>query len=380
MINFGIIAEYNPLHRGHEYQFKRTRELLGEDTGFICLLDGNFVQRGEPALFNKQARARAAVRCGADLVLELPLPYALSSAEGFAFGAVSLLNKLKCVDYLSFGSELGDIAELSHTAELLLRPEMDELIRNELKKGIPYALARQRAAEALAGSSLNLLTQRNNILGIEYIKALKKLGSDIKPITIKRNFGFSSATELRAKADCLDELPAAAAEVFKSEIESGRGPVRLKNLEPAILYKLRTMSREDFAALPDATEGLGDRLYKLAGSESLDKLYKEAATKRYPEARIRRMVMCAYLGIKADTAKNELNNLYARVLAANKRGRDIINMISKDMPVITKPAHGRGRALFELEARAADLYVLGYPAAAQRKGGSEWTGSPYIEA
>ena len=344
---------------------------------YACL-DGNFVQRGEPALFNKHARAKAAVLCGADLVLELPIPYALSSAEGFAFGAVSVLDRLKCVDYLSFGSECGDTKELNFTADLLLRTEIDELIIKELKSGIPYAAARQRAAETLAGCSLSMLTQRNNILGVEYIKALKKLGSSIEPITIERNFQFQSATELRGLVNCLDKLPINAAKVFADEIEAGRGPVRLSNLETAILYKLRTMSREDFAALPDATEGLGDRLYKLAGAESLKKLYKEAATKRYPEARIRRMVMSAFLGIMAGTAKAELPNLYARVLAVNNKGRDIINMISKDIPVITKPAHGKGSSLFELEARATDLYVLGYPNASQRIGGSEWTRSPYI--
>jgi predicted nucleotidyltransferase len=376
---FGIIAEYNPLHRGHEYQIKRTRELLGQDSGYICLLDGNFVQRGEAALFNKHARAEAAVHCGADLVLELPLPYALSSAEGFAFGAVSILNRLNCVDYLSFGSESGDTKELYEIADLLLKPEIDELIIKELKNGIPYASARQRAAETLAGRPLNMLTQRNNILGVEYIKALTKLDSSIIPITIKRDFSFHSATELRGLNNCLDKLPCEAAEVFAAEIKAGRGPVRLASLETAILYKLRTMSREEFAGLPDATEGLGDRLFKLAGAESLDLLYKRAATKRYPEARIRRMVINAYLGIKAGTAKAELPNLYARVLAANSKGREIINRIDKAFPVITKPAHGRGSTLFELEAKATDLYVIGYPDALQRKGGSEWTRSPYIE-
>ncbi len=155
------MQNYNPLHRGHEYQFKRTRELLGEDTGFICLIDGNFVSGVSPCLTSRRGQGHRSLRRRPGT--GTALPYALSSAEGFAFGAVSLLNKLKCVDYLSFGSELGDIAELSHTAELLLRPEMDELIRNELKKAYPMPW-QDSAQRRLLRQLINLLTQRNNIL------------------------------------------------------------------------------------------------------------------------------------------------------------------------------------------------------------------------
>jgi predicted nucleotidyltransferase len=373
-----IISEYNPFHRGHEYQILQTRELLGADTGLICLMSGNFVQRGEPAIFDKHARAKAAVLCGADLVLELPLPYSISSAEGFGFGAVYLLDRLRCVDYLSFGSECGDISQLKSLAELFKRPEMDGLIKRELKGGIPYARARQLAAESLAGNELSLLAERNNLLGIEYIKALIKLGSGIEPITVKRNFEFKSASELRRTEGFLDELPVKAAAVYAEEILAGRGCVRPQNIETAVLMKLRTMRCDDFAALPDCSEGLENRLMKYSGSESLQKFYRDVSTKRYPEARIRRMTMCAYLGIKAGMAEKYLPDIYARVLAVGVNGRDIINKISGNITVITKPAHGKGNTLFELNARATDLYVLGHPGTANRRGGSEWTRSPFV--
>jgi len=375
---FAIIAEYNPFHRGHEYQILQTRELLGGDSGLICLLSGNFVQRGEPAMFDKHARARAAVLCGADLALELPLPYSLSSAEGFAFGAVSLLDRLGCVDCLSFGSECGSLEELDFAAELLLRPEMDGLIREELAGGVSYAAARQRAAERLAGRALPLLTERNNILGGEYIKALKRLRSSIEPLTVRRDRAFKSASELRRTEAYLGELPVRAAEVFAEEILAGRGPVRPENLETAVLARLRAMGREDFAALPDSGEGLADRFYKHRNCESLQKFYKEVSTKRYPEARIRRMTMCAYLGVGAGMAKAELPNLYARVLAANGRGRELVNKITGTIPVVTKPARGKGNSLFEFNARATDLYALGYPGTGNRRGGGDWLRSPWI--
>ncbi|MBR2880672.1 MAG: nucleotidyltransferase family protein, partial [Oscillospiraceae bacterium] len=205
---FGIISEYNPFHMGHKHHIDQTRELLGEDSGGICVMSGNFVQRGEAAAFTKNARAECAVHGGADLVLELPLPWAISSAEGFARGAVGILNACGVVTHLSFGSESGNVELLDDIAKLLLKHELDAIIKDALAEGMPYAAARQTAAEKLAGRSLPEMKSPNNILGIEYIKALYDQRSAIKPVTVARigaghdqNGGgdFPSASELRKR-------------------------------------------------------------------------------------------------------------------------------------------------------------------------------------
>ncbi|NLO48046.1 MAG: nucleotidyltransferase family protein [Clostridiales bacterium] len=406
----GVISEYNPFHKGHAYHIAQTRAMLGADTGIVCVMSGNYVQRGEPAVFEKHARALAAILTGADLVLELPLPFVLSSAEGFADGAVALLDKLKCVDYLSFGSESGEIHQLKQAAELLLDPRLIPYLKEALKTGVSYAEARQTAAEALFNElyinaaardsdryrKLNVMSAPNNILAIEYIKSVLKRKSQITPVTVKRigaghdeadhMNGPASASRLRQKLreglDIWDDLPMSAMIVFREELESGFAPVIIDTLETAVLSKLRTMSADDFMNLPDASEGLGLRLMKYAREGiSPEAILDKAKTKRYARSRIRRMLMCAYLGITNDS-KPEAPP-YARVLACNARGRSIINLIDNNMPVITKPAGvrrlgGAAEALFELEARSTDLYVLGYPNESHRAGGQEWKIGPEI--
>ena len=181
----GIVCEYNPMHNGHVRHIAATREILG-DCGIVCVMSGNFVQRGDFAVMNKFVRARAAVLSGADLVLELPVPWCISSAERFAFGGVSILENIGAVTHISIGSESGDAERLEQTADILLDPRMDEIIRRELENGISYATARQRAAEELAGQELQELKSPNDILGLEYLKAAVKLKSKLTPIAIKR--------------------------------------------------------------------------------------------------------------------------------------------------------------------------------------------------
>ncbi len=260
MKNAGIVAEYNPFHTGHLIHIEHTRQAIGEDAGIVCVMSGNFVQRGETAVYEKHARALAAVLSGADLVLELPVPYVLSSAEGFAFGAVSLLDSLKCVDYISFGSETGNVSELRKTAELLLEPALDSILKDELSRGVSYATARHIAAEKLSDQKLDILKTPNNILGIEYIKALIRLDSTIEPLTFKRVGAghdkkeavndIASASMLRERLrDGLDingYIPEAAALVFHEEVACGRAPVFMSGLETAVLSKLRTMSKEEY--------------------------------------------------------------------------------------------------------------------------------------
>lgn len=393
----GIICEYNPFHLGHLYHIEESRRLDGEDSAIVCVMSGDFVQRGEAAVFSKFARAEAAVRCGADLVFELPLPWALSSAEGFARGGVGLLGSLGVVTHLSFGSESGNLEPLQRLAEALLHPSVDERIKPHLETGIPYAAARQKVMEEELGELAEHMKTPNNILAVEYLKAIYDLGLDIQPMTIPRKGAghdmpgrdaYRSASELRAMLRAgmeVDEfIPPAAAEIYRREAEQGRGPVKMEDLETALLSRLRFSDKERFERAPDASEGLGNRLYRCARMEpTLDAVYSAAKTKRYAMSRLRRMTMCVALGITAEMSAGIPP--YARLLAATEKGRELLREIGERslMPVVTKPASikkldAASRELFELGSAAHDLYVLGYAVKQERRGGRDWTNGPII--
>lgn len=396
MSTAGIVAEYNPFHNGHEAHIEATRAALGSDTGIICCMSGDFVQRGEPAQWSKFARAEAAVRCGVDLVFELPVQWALSSAEGFARGAVGLLDSLGVVDYLSFGSECGSVEPLERIAEALLSPSIDAEIRAEAQTGESYAVVRERVLERRIGEEAKLIETPNNILAVEYIKAIYDLGSRTKPLAVQRKGAghdrtatgrIRSASELRTMTavgkSISPYMPREAFAVFERERQQGRGPVLMSQLEGALLSRLRMLGREDFAGVPDATEGLENRLLAAMEEPTLDGVLAAAKSKRYALARLRRMCMCACLGVKA--GMNEGTPPYARLLAASGRGREMLRMIEgrSSVPVITKSATGRklpfeARECFELTARARDLFVLGTPVVSERRGGSDWRATPVV--
>lgn len=392
----GIVAEYNPFHFGHLYHIKKSREILGEDSAVICVMSGDFVQRGEAAAYSKFARAEAACRCGADLVIELPLPWSLSSAEGFARGAVTLLAGLGCT-HLSFGSEAGEIEPLARLAEALLAPDMNDRVSRllALDGSLSYAAARQRAAEELDGVEAKLLETPNNILAVEYLKAILTRCSNLQPVTIRRHGSshdgeggeWRSASELRAmlrRGEKLSgEIPAAAAEVFEREVRCGRARPDAQSFETAVLSRLRMLREEDFERLPDASDGTGRRLYKAAMEEpTLDAVIASAKSKRYAMSRIRRMVCCAVLGVEAVMTQSDPP--YARILAANPRGCEHLRLLrNAESPILTKPAAvralgGEVQRFFELGARAHDFYALGYQASEERRGGADWRRSPVI--
>lgn len=389
----GIVAEYNPFHKGHAYQIQKIREIYGEDTAIVCVMSGDYVQRGEPAIFSKFARAEAAVRCGADLVVELPVPFSLASAEGFARGAVAVLNGLGIVDHLVFGSESADLEALEQTANALLQPEFHGLVKELLETGCSYPTARSRALERLLGGSM--VTTPNDNLGVEYIKAIRQLNSSMKPALIRREGAMHdmngdgelrSGSELRrmirAGERYTDYIPARAAAVYGNALAEGLGPVSAQSLEQGILSRLRMLPEERFARLPDASEGLENRLYTACRREAtLEGIYDAVKSKRYAHARIRRMTMCAALGIENED--QTLDGLYLRVLALGRRGGKLLRQSEsvRSLPVISKPAAARqlpskARRLFELTAAARDLYVLGYANEAHRMGGTDWTTSP----
>lgn len=377
----GIITEYDPLHMGHVHLMAEARRLLGPDTGIICVMSGNYVQRGDFAIVGKLARAAAAVRSGADLVLELPVPWALSSAEGFAAGAVELLKATGAVTHLVFGSEGGDAAPLVRCAEALCSETFPEALREELKQGDSFPAARQRALRALvAEEDAAALSRPNDTLGVEYCKALQ--GSGVRPVAVPRRGaghgsetaegGFVSASAIRAlirrgeEEAALGLMAPAMAAAYRAEREAGRAPAGLANCERAVLARLRFLEEADWAALDGGNEGLYRRFARAAGSAaSLAELLETVKTKRYPLARLRRTVFRAYLGLPPAPPEGPA---YLRVLAANRKGTALLAGMRKTaaLPVLTKPAAVRrlgpeARRLFDLEVRADRLYALACP-------------------
>ncbi len=386
----GIVCEYNPFHKGHQEHITQSRAMLGENAPVLCVMSGDFVQRGSPAVFDKHRRARAACAGGADLVLELPLPWSLSSAEGFARGAVGLLGKLGVVTHLSFGSECGDLAPLTALALAALEGETMEQIKAEMSAGMSFAPARQKVLEARLGKEAKLLEQPNNILGVEYLKALFSLGLDMSPMTGRRgesvhdkpsSGAIRCASEIRSMLEAGEDTSPFIPEEVNWALR-GAKPVVLADLELAYMARLRMLTEADFCALPDATEGLGNRLYKAVRTEgSVEAILSAVKTKRYPLSRLRRMLSCAVLGVRA----GDMAGLppYARVLAATERGRSLLRAMdgAAQLPLITKPASvkaldEKARRVFELGAGARDLYVLGYESAQKRAAGTDWKTTP----
>lgn len=376
MKTVGIIAEYNPFHRGHQWQLDAVRAKFGSDCAIILALGGCFTQRGEPAVFTKYARAEAALRCGADLILELSLPWAASSAEGFARGGVGVLNALGNVDALVFGSECADLPRLTRLAAALSTADWEPLLRERLTSGVGYAKARQQALEAFLGKPLPELSARNDILAVEYLRALNAQQSSMEACPLPRNPDFPPASRLRERGGFLASLPDAAAAVFRREIEAGRVQ-RPGILEAAILAGLRSMTVEEYALLPGAAEGLENRLRKAAWvSGSMAELLEKTVTKRYPAARVRRMALSAFLGIPAGLEKTLPP--YIRVLGLNERGMRVLHEAKPAVPLVTKPADGKAFPLFRLEARACALYALGFENAEARSGDMDYQASPVV--
>ncbi len=393
----GIVGEYNPFHNGHAHHIAESLAKLGSDAAVVCVMSGDFVQRGDPAVFSKIARAEAAMRGGVSLVLELPLPWGLSSAEGFCRGAVGLLGATGVVDTLSFGSEAGELEPLSALAAALLDPGLDADIKAELEAGDSYAAARQRAMDKKAGDLAAYLKTPNNILAVEYLKALYDLRLPIEPLTVPRRGAghdqkgtgeLRSASELRvlleAGRDIIPFVPRAAMEIYETEERHGRGPVTARCLESALLSRLRMADESVFHELPDASEGLDNRLFAASREEATwDAVIAAAKSKRYVLSRLRRMALCAVLGVRRGMAEGIPP--YARVLAADERGCELLRRMSErsSVPVVTKPASVRGmdpeiRRLFSLGAAAHDLYVLGFREERERLGNADWRATPKI--
>lgn len=370
----GVVCEFNPLHNGHAALLSRMSEEFGSD--IVCVMSGNFVQRGEAAVLDKWSRTRLALQNGAALVLELPLPWAVAGAEKFARGGISLLNALGCVDTLTFGSETGDTAPLMHCAEYLHSDVFNSDIRPEVAKGISFAAARMEAVKkALGAETAELLTKPNCILGIEYCKAILSLNSNIAPQTVQRiaidhdsdkaHGAFASASLIRSKSAEGEEIsayvPENTAVCIRALQKEKQYPASLSYLDRAVLAAVSAMLPEDLRRVPDVSEGIENRILAAAETaETCTGLFDAVKTKRYSHARIRRIVLSAYLGIT-----NDLPNLppYLRILGMTSRGAEILHKAKPMLPIIARPADVKklspeARRVFALEARADNLYSL----------------------
>ena len=361
MKTVGIVCEYNPLHLGHKKQIDRIRAEFGPDTAIVCAMSGNFVQRGHPAIIDKSLRAKAAVLCGADLVLELPVTAALSSAEGFADSGVRILSSI--CDTLCFGTETADEDALLRTAEALISPDFPPLLRQELEKGTSFPAARQAALARLALNT-DVLSLPNDILAVEYCKAIlsQKASMDILPIHRDGNYHAESAdsenpsaTAVRSlmlqKHDWKSCIPQPAQPMF-----SGAVLHSIAAGERAILSKLRTMTDEEFERLPYGGEGLWRKFMHASRSQTtLEAVLSDTKSKRYTRTRLDRMTMCAFLGITESMLAEEAP--YTRVLAFNDTGRGILKQAKKEQSFLNA-GECCGHPYWELEKRCGDLYGL----------------------
>lgn len=377
-----VIAEYNPFHNGHAWQLEELRRR--GTTHIVTVMSPDYVQRGIPAIMEKRVRARAALLGGADLVIELPLPYGAATAERFAFGGVSLINAMGCVDELAFGAETPELSQLEQAAALLDSPALSEGLRRYLSEGRTFAQARQMAMEEMQnGQAAELLTSPNNILGIEYLRQLRITGSRVLPAALKRESvdhdsaqplgRFASATYLRRLAEregmqaVKPYVPDTAWKLYCEAEQQGKAPACLDRGERAILAKLRSLSPEEIAALPDLSEGIENRLAAGIGvSRSLEELTAFVKTKRYSLARVRRLILSAFLEIPRGLCF--LPPPYLRVLGFTQRGTEILRRMKteKQLPSATsladlKNSSPQGKLFAELEAKAADLYSLFLP-------------------
>lgn len=379
-MNFAaIIAEYNPFHNGHAYLVQQLREAGA--THIAAVMSGHIVQRADVACFSKWTRAAAAVACGVDLVFELPVLYACAPAERFALGAVGTLNGLGLSGMLGFGSECGDISVLEGCVEALDDVDSSPELAHYLSRGFAFPSARTRAIADRSGEvAAQILTEPNNILAVEYLKALRKTGSALTPFTVKRQGAghdsrtavgsFSSASRLRdlfqggAFRQASPFVPEKAYSLFRRDYALGIAGSSFYNLTPAVLYHLQAMETQQLADLPDMGEGLENRLRKAARQAcTLDELLAGAKSKRYPMSRVKRAVAYAMLGMTREDAA--LSPAYLRVLAFNERGQEILRAVKKTATLPVYHSFAKLERDFPVYARkealATELFRLGLP-------------------
>lgn len=369
----GLIAEYNPFHNGHQYHIEKAKEITGADVA-IVVMSGNFVQRGAPAIMPKHLRAEMALKAGASLVIELPVCYATGTAEQFAYGAVSILNSLGCVDAICFGSECGDIHVLKDLAQILCNEpdEYKECLQKYLRSGLSFPLARQKAIEEIYPSQdfSDILEQPNNILGIEYLKALYRLNSNIKPYTIERISSgyhdtdlqneFSSATALRQTIisgnfkDLHGQVPSSSMTILEAHYET-RYPIYTNDFSLLLKYRLLNETKSTLTQYADVSEELANRICNQLNSfVSYEQFCELLKTKEMTYSRISRALLHILLGIKKT---NYTDIQYARVLGFRKDDSDVLTEIKDNATItlVSKITQQRN-SLLDIDIFASNLY------------------------
>jgi len=412
----GIITEYNPFHNGHLYQLKEIKKIINPDY-IIIIMSGNFLQRGEPALVNKWIRTEMALKAGVDLVIELPFVFATQDANGFAWGAVKILNLLGIVDYLCFGCETADLNILSPISKFLQNEskEFQEILKQKSKSGYEYPRIRANALleyhhhqgiKNLENLSLyrlkKILNCPNNILAIEYIKHLLNLKSKIIPLPIKRvgadyhqteiEGDIASATSIRKEilenlqnsknnkiffsSQLKKAIPWFTLQLLEKEFLEGRNPITLKSFDQLILGILRKLTLEEIFQIHGVNEGLESRIKKsVFQAFNIEQLITSIKTKRYTRTKIQRILIHSLTGLKKEDILeiNNLSYLYIRILGFSKKGRTLlkilknksslalINNLSKFLSqnILVKNNKILQR-MINFDILATDLYVLGY--------------------
>lgn len=417
----GLITEYNPFHNGHLYHLNKSKNITGA-THTVAIMSGNFLQRGVPAITHKWNRAKMAVESGVDLVIELPTVYACSTAEIFAGGSINLLNDLGCIDCICFGSESGDLNLLVDIANVLSDSpkEFTQILKKHINLGVTFPVARSMAIieyfnnvkkynKTKLESMNDIIKNPNNILGIEYLKAIRKIKSSIIPYTILRksahyhsknisnNASIASATAIREQILNnnsllgIDEvIPETSLNILSHSINEGTCPIIDKDFEKAILSILRRSTPEEIKNIFDVVEGLENRILSCSTkTNSLPQLYDCIKSKRYTLTRIQRILIHALLNINKDNIINFNKNngpQYARVLAFNNKGREILKILksSSTIPIISNLKHYHpedeiAKQMMEIDVRATNIYSLAFKNKEIPKGQLDYIVTPYYK-
>lgn len=385
----GIIAEYNPFHNGHLYQIQKAKELTGADT-VIALMSGNFTQRGETSLINKFEKAKIALQNEVDMVIELPTIYSISSAENFALGGIKILNEIGDIDYLVFGIEEENLEKLQAIADVLVNEdnEFKRNIKEELDKGNSYPKAREIVLKKVLSSENveNIMQKPNNILAIEYLKALKITNSRIKPFAIKRknsmhhdkniNENYASGTYIRKLfiENNFDEIskvvPKYTYERLLELKNQGTYVSSINDFSDIVIYKIRTMTKEEISQIADVNEGLENSI-KLASTtcKTIDEIIDKVSTKRYTKTRISRILTYILLDItKSEMEQSKNANQYIRVLGINKKCEGILKTINNNKLITSLKKfeeNNRENQLLNIDKKATEIYTIKYPKSVQ---------------
>ena len=412
MAVLGIVAEYNPFHNGHLHLIKEAKQ-IDSFNAVLCVMSGNFLQRGEPAICNKWARAEMALKSGADLVIELPFCFSVRSAYYFAQGALKLLQQTAVVTHLAFGAEYDNMQVLSSIADLLANEPIaySRLVKENLATGKSFPLARSLALQQYMGKRSaelqKILPGSNNILAIEYLRVIKEEGLPFTPVLIQRKGSsyhdtelspYASATAIRQSLlashglnELSESLPQDSLSILQREISAGRCPVSLGTLERTVLFKLRTMSLQDLSDIYEISEGLESRFKEAANySGTIEQLLKTVKSKRYSFTRIKRTLMYILFALTNQQVKrfDQHGPLYFHILGFSSKGRKILQemKINSQIPILSRGKDMKKarddhpgtvlEKMIDLDVLATDIYTLLYPNPLERQAGKDFTTSP----